>query len=91
VAHFLRELGVGYEALVAISLERSPEMVVGLLGIPKGGLSLCTARSELSDGTAGVHVGGHRGASIVNGLGVARKITGNEREGGLSGQRLGKH
>jgi len=37
VAEQLRELGVGSETLVAISVERSLEMVVGLLGILKSG------------------------------------------------------
>jgi amino acid adenylation domain-containing protein len=37
VAHYLRRLGVGPEALVGICVERSLEMVVGLLGIIKAG------------------------------------------------------
>ncbi len=37
LAHHLRELGVGPEVLVGISLERSLEMIVGLLGILKAG------------------------------------------------------
>ena len=37
LAHRLRRLGVGPEALVGICVERSPEMVVGLLGILKAG------------------------------------------------------
>jgi len=37
VAHFLRERGVGPEILVGICVERSLEMVVGLLGILKAG------------------------------------------------------
>ncbi|WP_190285775.1 polyketide synthase [Montanilutibacter psychrotolerans] len=37
VAHRLRALGVGPDTLVAIGLERSTEMVVGLLGILKAG------------------------------------------------------
>jgi amino acid adenylation domain-containing protein len=37
LAHHLRGLGVGPEALVAISVERSLEMVVGLLAILKAG------------------------------------------------------
>jgi non-ribosomal peptide synthetase component F len=37
LAHFLRELGVGADTLVAICMERSLEMVVGLLGILKAG------------------------------------------------------
>src|SRR6202163_1819315 len=37
VAHRLRELGVGPEVMVGTLLERSLEMVVGLLGILKAG------------------------------------------------------
>ncbi len=37
LAHRLRALGVGPEAPVAICLNRSPEMIVGLLGILKAG------------------------------------------------------
>jgi amino acid adenylation domain-containing protein len=37
LAHHLRQLGVGPDVLVGICAERSPEMVVGLLGILKAG------------------------------------------------------
>ena len=37
LGHYLRELGVGPEVLVGICVERSLEMVVGLLGILKAG------------------------------------------------------
>ena len=37
VAHYLEKLGVGPEVLVGICMERSIEMVVGLLGILKAG------------------------------------------------------
>jgi amino acid adenylation domain-containing protein len=37
LAHFLRGLGVGPEVLVGIMMERSLEMVVGLLGVLKAG------------------------------------------------------
>jgi amino acid adenylation domain-containing protein len=37
LAHHLRSLGVGPDVLVGISLERSLEMVIGLLGILKAG------------------------------------------------------
>jgi len=37
LAHYLQKLGVGPEVLVGISTERSPEMVVGILGTLKAG------------------------------------------------------
>src|SRR6266480_4162217 len=37
VAHYLRQLGVGPEVLVGLCVDRSLEMVVGLLGILKAG------------------------------------------------------
>ncbi|MGK4008334.1 non-ribosomal peptide synthase/polyketide synthase [Sorangium sp. So ce1036] len=37
LAHHLRALGVGPEVLVGLCVERSPDMVVGLLGILKAG------------------------------------------------------
>ncbi len=37
LAHYLQSLGVGPDVLVGICVERSPEMVVGLLGILKAG------------------------------------------------------
>jgi amino acid adenylation domain-containing protein len=37
LAHYLRNLGVGPEVVVGLCVERSPEMIVGLLGILKAG------------------------------------------------------
>ncbi len=37
LARFLRRLGVGRDVLVGLSMERSPEMVIGILGILKAG------------------------------------------------------
>ena len=37
LAHYLRKLGVGPEVLVGVCVERSMEMIVGILGILKAG------------------------------------------------------
>ena len=37
LAHYLKEKGVGPESLVGLAVERSPEMVVGLLAVLKAG------------------------------------------------------
>ena len=37
IAHRLRKLGVGPEVMVAVLLDRSPELIIGLLGILKAG------------------------------------------------------
>jgi enterobactin synthetase component F len=37
LAHHLRTLGVGPETMVALCVERSPQMIIGLLGILKAG------------------------------------------------------
>jgi non-ribosomal peptide synthetase component E (peptide arylation enzyme) len=43
LANFLRERGVGNKTLVPICLDRSFEMIIGILGLIKaGGLTICT-------------------------------------------------
>ena len=48
LAHYLRKLGVGPEALVGICVERSLAMLVAILGILKAGGRLCATGSVLS-------------------------------------------
>ena len=61
LAHYLRGFGVGPEKLVGICVERSLEMVVGLLGILKAGGAYVPLDPELSERPPGVHVGGRPG------------------------------
>jgi len=48
LARYLRELGTGPESLVGICVERSVEMVIGLLAILKAGGAICPHGPELS-------------------------------------------
>ena len=43
LAHALQSIGVGTETCVGIFMERSLEMVVGMLGDPQGRRRLCSA------------------------------------------------
>jgi non-ribosomal peptide synthetase component F len=56
LAHHLRRFGVKPDARVGLCVERSLEMVVGLLGILKAG-GLCAARPDLSGRAADQHAG----------------------------------
>ncbi|UUZ50671.1 AMP-binding protein [Massilia sp. B-10] len=55
LAHHLRSLGVGPDARVAICIERSISMVVGLLAILEGGRRLRAARPILPGRPPGLH------------------------------------
>ncbi len=58
LAHYLQALGVGPNVLVGLCVERSLEMVVGLLGILKAGGGLCAAGSQLPNRAPHLHAGG---------------------------------
>lgn len=58
VAHYLRAQEVGPKVLVGICMERSMEMVVGILGILKGRRSVCAYRPELPEGGRRPRAGG---------------------------------
>ena len=55
LAHYLKDKGVGKETLVPICIERSLEMIVGILGILKARRSVCADRSSLSNGSDRVY------------------------------------
>ena len=49
VAHRLRRLGVGRGTLVGLCIERSPELIVGMLAILKAGGAYVPVDSEYPD------------------------------------------
>ena len=55
LAHHLRGQGIGPETVVGLLVERSPEMLIGLVRHPQGRRRLSAARSRLSGRAAGVH------------------------------------
>ena len=76
LANHLRGLGVGPETVVGLCVERSPEMVVGLLGILKAGARLSAARSELPARAARLHAVGRRRPGAGDAAGAARPAAG---------------
>ena len=66
LARYLREHGVGPEALVGLCVERSLEMVVGLLGILKAGGAYVPLDPAYPPGAAGLHAERQRGSGAGN-------------------------
>ena len=66
LAHYLQELGVGPEVLVGLYVERSLEMIVGILGNSQSRGGICTYRPNLSPRASCLHVGRLRGEGIAH-------------------------
>ena len=84
LAHHLRALGVGAETVVGLCLERSLEMLVGLIGILKAGGGVSAARPELPGRALGVHAGGCRGGACDHQCGAGGSAGPATARGGSS-------
>ena len=65
LAHYLKRRGVGPESLVGICLERSLEMVVGVMGILKAGGAYVPIGPDLSKRTRGFYAEGCSGVGAA--------------------------
>ncbi len=73
IAHFLRRAGVGAESRVGVLMERSAEMLIGMLGILKAWRRLRAARPELPAGASLFHARRRRGQSTPHAGAPARQ------------------
>ena len=88
LAHYLRALGVGPEVLVAICLERSLKMVIGLLGILKAGGAYVPLDPAYPQAAPGLHAERCAGAGAVDPGAVGGGVGGTGCQDHLSGFRL---
>ena len=82
LAHHLIDGGVRAGDLVAVHLERSLEMVVGVLGVLKAGAGYVPIDPRLPEARIAFHVGGHRSASCGDDVGRAKGLPGSGGDGG---------
>jgi non-ribosomal peptide synthetase component F len=90
LAHRLQTLGVGPDVRVGICVERSLEMVVGLLGILKAG-GIYPAGSNVSESTPGPHGGRYPDVGVVGAATAGSPAPRLWAAGGVPRRRLGSH
>ena len=76
LAHHLRDLGVGPEVVVGLCIERSLEMIVGLIGILKAGGAYLPLDPTYPPGPPRLHAGRRRRAGAGHPVGAARPAAG---------------
>jgi amino acid adenylation domain-containing protein len=82
LAHYLRKLGVGPEVLVGICVERSLEMIIGLLGILKAGGAYVPLDPDWPEQRLGSILEDTRAPVLLTHEGVVEKllgVTGNDK------------
>ena len=91
LAHHLRRLGVGPEVVVGLCVERSLEMLVGLLGILKAGGAYLPLDPSYPPGTSGLHAGGCPRAGAAHPGGTAPAHPRTSRHHRRARCRLARH
>ena len=91
LAHHLIGLGVGPEVLVGICMERSLELIVGLLAILKAGGAYVPLDPGYPASAPGVHAQGHRSPGAAHAAGAARAAAAVRRAHPVPGSGLAGH
>ncbi len=78
LAHYLRALGVKPDTLVAVCVDRSLEMIVGLLAVIKAGGAYVPLDPEYPAGTIAIHAGGQQAGGVANTRPSSRDVHGNQ-------------
>ena len=89
LAHHLAGMGVGQGVLVGLLVERSLEMVVGLLGVLKAGGAYVPLDPDVSGGAPGIHGRGCRDIGFADAGTPARGASSPSGACGLPGRRPG--
>ncbi|HYG65393.1 MAG TPA: condensation domain-containing protein, partial [Thermoanaerobaculia bacterium] len=84
LAHQLRRLGVGPERVVGLCLERSPELVAGILGVLKAGGAYLVLDPALPDARLSFQMSDAQPAVVLAGPG----LTGRQDEIATAGKRV---
>ena len=90
LGHYLQGLGVGPEVVVGLCLERSVEMVVGLMGVLKAGGAYLPLDRGVAAGEVELYAGGcgsRSGGDAEGDGGASAGVWGTD---GLSGRGVGE-
>ena len=91
LARYLHNLGVGPEVLVGICVERSFEMIVGILAILKAGGAYVPLDPSYPKERLAFILEDSRAALLISQSSADRGTAGSQRNGSLFGSRLGRN